>query len=59
MIVRKAELSIAKRLAAVAGEDAQEGRLPCPIGADDAIAVTGGELQIRMLKQDGTRKLHT
>ena len=43
----------------LSGEDAQEGGLARAVGADDAVAVARRELQVRMLKEDGTGKLHT
>ena len=33
------------------GEDAQEGGLPCAVGADDAVAVAGGKLQVHVLEE--------
>ena len=41
------------------GEDAQEGGLARPVGADNAIAVAGQKLQIHMLEQPLPTKLHT
>ena len=43
----------------LAGEDPQEGGLACAIGADDAVAVAGQELQVNMLEQPLAAKLHT
>ncbi len=40
-------------------EDAQEGGLARAVGADDAIAVAGEELQVHMLEQPLTAELHT
>ena len=41
------------------GEDAQEGGLARPVGADNAIAVAGQKLQIYMLKQPLAAELHS
>ena len=43
----------------ISGENPQEGGLAGTVGADDAVAVAGQELQIHMLEQPLTAKLHT
>ena len=40
------------------GEDAQEGGFAGTVGTDDAVAVAGEELQIHMLEQPLSTKLH-
>ena len=40
-------------------QDAQERGLARAVGADDAIAVAGEELQVNVLEQPLTAKLHT
>ena len=42
----------------LAGEDAQEGGLAGTVGADDAVAVAGQELQVHVLEQPLAAKLH-
>ena len=42
-----------------AGEDPQKGGLAGTVGTDDAVAVAGEELQVNMLEQPLTAKLHT
>ena len=43
----------------LAGENAQEGGLTRAVGADDAVAVAGQELQVHVLEQPLAAELHT
>ena len=41
----------------IAGEHPEERGLACAVGADDAVAVAGGKLQIHVLKQGLTAEV--